>query len=59
MPSDFDMPKSTIKDLKSQINQEPVFGFSSGKYDLNLIKQHSVKLVGDLKDVIVSKKENK
>ena len=36
----------------------PVFGFNSGKYDLNMIKEFFVKTLSDMNDVAVAKKDN-
>ena len=36
-----------------------MLGFESGKYDLNLIKEHFVKVLADLGNIGVAKKENK
>ena len=40
------------------VNQVPVFGFNSGKYDLNLVMKHSVKTLSNMNDVTVTKKDN-
>ena len=40
------------------IEQVPVFGFNSGKYDLNMIKEFFVKTLSDINDVAVAKKDN-
>jgi len=40
------------------LNQVPVFGFNSGKYDLNLIKEHLVSTVSADDTVKVAKKDN-
>ena len=43
-PDDFDMlPDRVQEDLKRWLNQVPVIGFNSGKYDLNLIKKYFVE----------------
>ena len=69
-PDDFDMlPDRVQKDWERWINQVPVIGFNSGKYDLNLIKKYFVEelanaevtlLGGALKhsDIFVARKEN-
>ena len=72
-PDDFDMlPDRAQKDWKRWINQVPVIGFNSGKYDLNLIKKYFVEelakaevipLRGALKlikhpEIFVARKEN-
>ena len=40
------------------VNQVPVFGFNSGRYDLNMIKDYFVKNLSIISDVDVAKKEN-
>ena len=40
------------------VNQVPVFGFNSGRYDINMIKEYFVKNIAALSDVNVAKKEN-
>ena len=40
------------------VNQVPVFGFNSGRYDLNMIKEYFVKNLSINSDVDVAKKEN-
>ena len=50
--------------MKAMVNQIPVIGFNSGKYDLNVVKKYFVKKTaynkeGECKgDVFVAKKEN-
>ena len=40
-PADFEMlPKSVQEDWNRWLNQVPVIGFNSGKYDINLIKRY-------------------
>ena len=59
-PDDFQyLPNQTQKTWKDWVNQVPVLGFNSGKYDLNLIKEHFVKTMADINDITVAKKENK
>ena len=69
-PDDFDMvPDRVQEDWKRWINQVPVVGFNSGKYDLNLVKKYFVEelakaevtpLGGALKhpEIFVARKEN-
>ena len=38
--------------------QVPVFGFNSGKYDLNMTKEFFVKTSSNMNDVAVAKKDN-
>ena len=40
------------------VNQVPVFGFNSGKYDLNLVKEYFVRTPLNMNDVTVAKKDN-
>ena len=43
-PSDFQMlPVEVKKQWKQWVNQVPVIGFNSGKYDLNVMKKYFVK----------------
>jgi len=58
-PSDFKMlPKAVRVRWSDWVNQVPVFGFNSAKYDLNLIKEHLVSTVSADKVVKVAKKDN-
>ena len=40
------------------VNQVPVFGFNSGRYDINMIKEYFVKNLAIISDVNVAKKDN-
>ena len=40
------------------VNQVPVLGFNSGKYNINMIKEYFVRVVADPDDVNVAKKDN-
>ena len=43
-PSDFQMlPDEVIKQWRQWVNQVPVIGFNSGKYDLNMVKKYFAK----------------
>ena len=43
-PSDFQMLSSEgQKQWRQWVNQAPVIGFNSGKYDLNMVKEYFVK----------------
>ena len=43
-PSDFQMLPGEVKEQWRQwVNQVPVIGFNSGKYDLNMVKEYFVK----------------
>ena len=43
---------------RNWVNQVPVFGFNSGRYDINMIKKYFVKNLAIISDVNVAKKEN-
>ena len=43
---------------RNWVNQVPVFGFNSGRYDINMIKEYFVKDLAIISDVNVAKKEN-
>ena len=43
---------------RNWVNQVPVFGFNSGSYDINMIKEYFVKDIAEISDVNVAKKEN-
>ena len=43
---------------RNWVNQVPVFGFNSGRYDINMIKEYFVKNLAIISDVDVAKKEN-
>ena len=64
-PSDFQMLPGEVKEQWRQwVNQVPVIGFNSGKYDLNMVKEYFVKKISYNKeyecneDVLAAKKEN-
>ena len=64
-PSDFEMLPGEVKEQWRQwVNQVPVIGFNSGKYDLNMVKEYFVKQISYNKDdeynedVFAAKKEN-
>ena len=64
-PSDFQMlPGEVQKQWRQWVNQVPVIGFNSGKYDLNMLKEYFVKKISYNKDdecnedVFAAKKEN-
>ena len=64
-PSDFQvLPDDVKKQCKQWVNQVPVIGFNSGKYDLNIVKEYFVKEISYNKDdkcnedVFAAKKEN-
>ena len=40
------------------VNQVPVYGFNSGKYDINLVKEFLVKTASKNEKVKVAKKDN-
>ena len=43
---------------KTWVNQVPVFGFNSGRYDINMVKEYFVKNLAGISNVNVAKKEN-
>ena len=43
---------------KTWVNQVPVFGFNSGRYDISMIKEYFVKNLAGISNVNVAKKEN-
>ena len=50
-PSDFQMLQGEVKEQWRQwVNQVPVIGFNSGKYDLNMVKEYFVKQISYNKD---------
>ena len=64
-PSDFQMlPGEVQKQWRQWVNQVPVIGFNSGKYDLNMVKEYFVKKISYSKEdecnenVLAAKKEN-
>ena len=52
------LPKETAKSYVNWVKQVPVFGFNSGRYDINMIKEYFVKNITEISDVNVAKKEN-
>ena len=53
------LPNKLQNTINEWCNQVPVLGFNSGKYDLNLIKNHFVSELSDTcKTVKVGKKSN-
>ena len=52
------LPQKVIDNWKSRVKQVPVFGFNSGKYDINMVKNYFVKNLARISDVNVAKKEN-
>ena len=64
-PSDFQMlPGELQKQWRQWVNQVPVIGFNSGKYELNMVMEYFVKKIAYNKDekcnedVFAAKKEN-
>ena len=50
-PADFEMlPKSVQEDWNRWLNQVPVIGFNSGKYDINLIKRYFAEEIAKFDD---------
>ena len=52
------LSKETAKSYVNWVKQVPVFGFNSGRYDINMIKAYFVENLTSLSDVNVAKKEN-
>ena len=52
------LAKETAKSYVNWVKQVPVFGFNSGRYDINMIKEYFVKNLTSLSDINVAKKEN-
>ena len=52
------LPKKVRNLWKTWVNQVPVFGFNSGRYDINMIKEYFVKNLTLISDVNVAKKGN-
>ena len=52
------LPKKVLNLWKTWTEQVPVFGFNSGRYDINMIKEYFVKNLAGISDVNVAKKEN-
>ena len=52
-------PSKNVRNLwKTWVEQVPVFGFNSGSYDINMIKEYFVKNLAEISNVNVAKKEN-
>ena len=56
--SDEDGEKKENPIWRNWVNQVPVFGFNSGRYDINMIKEYFVKNLAEISEVKVAKKEN-
>ena len=52
------LPKQVRERWMNWINQVPVLGFNSRKYDLHLVKKHFIKTLSNMNDVTVTKKDN-
>ena len=61
VPEDVDLlPKAQREKIYEWCNQVPVLGFSSGRYDLNVIKKHFIEQLGETSNKIkVAKNGNK
>ena len=64
-PSEFRMLPGEVKEQwREWVNQVPVIGFNSGKYDINMVEEYFVKKISYNKknecneDVFSAKKEN-
>ena len=51
------LPKRVQETCTRWVNQVPIFGFNSGEYHLNLVKEHFVKPLSNMNDVTVAKKD--
>ena len=54
----YPLPRKVRNLWKTWVNQVPVFGFNSGRYDINMIKEYFVKNLAGISDVNVAKKDN-
>ena len=52
------LPKNVRNLWKTWVEQVPVFGFNSGSYDINVIKEFFVKDLAEISNVNVAKKGN-
>ena len=52
------LPKKVRNLWKTWVNQVPVFGFNSGRCDINMIKEYFAKNLAEISNVNVAKKEN-
>ena len=52
------LPKNVRNLWKTWVEQVPVFGFNSGSYDINMIKEFFVKDLAEISNVNVAKKGN-
>ena len=58
MQDEESIPKSVRERWTEWVEQVPVLGFNSGKYDINMIKEYFVRSLSDISDVTVAKKDN-
>ena len=58
MVDESSLPGQVQERWMNRVNQVPVFGSNSRKYDLNLVKEHFVKTLSNINDVTVTKKDN-
>ena len=52
------LPKQVRERWMNWVNQVPVFGFNSRKYNLNLVKEYFIRTLSNRNDVTVAKKDN-
>ena len=52
------LPKKVRNLWETWVNQVSVFGFNSGRYDINMIKEYFAKNLAEISNVNVAKKEN-
>ena len=58
MQDEESIPKSVREKWTEWVEQVPVLGFNSGKYDINMIKEYFVWSLSNISDVTVAKKDN-
>ena len=60
LPDQDSIPNKVLEEYEEWCNQVPVLGFNSGKYDINMIKIHFVKIMTDkTKEIFVARNANK
>ena len=58
MVDESSLPERVQETWGRWINQVPVFGFNSRKYDLNLVKENFIMTLSNMNDMTVTKKDN-
>ena len=54
----YSLPSQVQYAWTNWVSQVTVFGFNSGKYDLNMVKYYFMKTISNLSDINVAKKDN-